>query len=83
MLGELLVEAAKSNDPAIAYVADLEGVQYEKTMEENYRVNVPLLKSYKGAGIDEQLPGYILHLEMNASFQISSVHETKPYPGAP
>ncbi|QRX63488.1 hypothetical protein JS578_11605 [Dysgonomonadaceae bacterium zrk40] len=83
LLGELLVDAAKSTEPAIAYVVDLEGVQYEKTMEENYRVNVPLLKSYKGAGIDEQLPGYILHLEMNPSFQISSVHETKPYPGAP
>ena len=83
LLGELLVDAAKSTEPAVAYVADLEGVQYEKTMEENYRVNVPLLKSYKGAGINEQIPGYILHLEMSPSFQISSLHETKPYPGAP
>ena len=83
LMGELLIDAAKSTEPVIIFVADLEGVQYEKTMEENYRVNVPLLKSYKGAGINEQIPGYILHLEMNPSFKISSVHETKPYPGAP
>lgn len=83
LLGELLIDAAKSTEPTIVYAADLEGVQYEKTMEENYRVNVPLLKSYRGGGINEQIPGYILHLEMNPFFQISSVHETKPYPGAP
>lgn len=83
LLGELLIDAARSTEPPIAYVPDLEGVQYEKTLEENYRVNVPLLKSFTGEGIEEQIPGYILHLEMNPSFQISTVHETKPYPGAP
>jgi len=83
LLGELLIDAARSTEPPIAYVPDLEGVQYEKTLEENYRVNVPLLKSFTGEGIEEQIPGYILHLEMDRFFQISTVHETKPFPSAP
>jgi hypothetical protein len=58
-------------------------VQLEKTLEDRYRVNLPLLKSLGGTGTREQLPGYILHLELNPLFQITAVHETKPYPGAP
>lgn len=83
LLGDLLVATAQSDEPAIIYTPDLEGVQYEKTMEDKYRVNLPIVKSRNGAGIRDQLPGYIFHLELNPHFQITSVYETKPYPGAP
>jgi len=58
-------------------------VQYEKTLSDVYKVNVPLTKSYVKEGVVEQVPGYIVHLELNSLFQIISVYETKPYPGAP
>ncbi len=83
LLGDLLVAAAQSNEPQIIYTPDLDGIQYEKTMEDHYRVNLPIVKSRNGAGIRDQLPGYIFHLELNPHFQITSVYETKPYPGAP
>jgi len=83
LLGELLVDAARSEEPAITYIPDLEGVQYEKTLEDICRVNLPILKSRNNEGILEQLPGYIMHLELNTYYQIISVHETKPHPGAP
>lgn len=83
LLGELLIGAARSEEPAITYIPDLEEVQLEKTLEDRYRINLPLLKSLGGTGTREQLPGYILHLELNPLFQITAVHETKPYPGAP
>jgi len=44
---------------------------------------VPLTKSYVKEGVVEQVPGYIVHLELNSLFQIISIYETKPYPGAP
>ncbi len=83
LLGELLVDAARSEEPTITYIPDLGGVQYEKTLEDICRVNLPILKSRNNEGILEQLPGYIMHLELNTYYQIISVHETKPHPGAP
>lgn len=83
IVGELPVAGGQTQDAAVTFIPDLEGVQYEKTMEESYRVNVPVLKSRNGEGIREQLPGYILHLGLNPYFQITSVYETTPYPGAP
>jgi len=62
---------------------DLQSVQYDKTFNDNYKVNVPLLKTYLKEGILEQVTGYIVHLELNPLFQIVSIYETKPYSGAP
>ncbi len=83
LLGEIIVEAARSDKPVVTCIPDLNAVQYEKTMEENYRVNLPIVKSQNHEGVNAQQPGYILHLELNPQFQVLSVHETKPYAGAP
>ncbi len=41
------------------------------------------MKSYVKNENIELVPGYIVHMELNPGFQIISIHETKPYPGAP
>ena len=81
--GELLLTAARTQEATLQFAPDLKGVQYEKTLSDAYKVNVPLIKSYVKEGIVEQVPGYIVHLELNPLFQIISIYESKPYPGAP
>jgi len=81
--GELLTAVTRTQDTTLQFIPDLNGVQYEKTLYDTYRVNVPLTKSYLKEGIVEQVPGYIAHLALNSIFQIISIYETKPYPGAP
>ena len=83
IIGELLLTAARTQEATLQFAPDLKGVQYEKTLSDVYKVNVPLTKSYVKEGIVEQVPGYIVHLELNPIFQIISIYETKPYPGAP
>ena len=83
ILGELLVAGAQTQGATLKFMPDLQSVQYDKTFNDNYKVNVPLLKTYLKEGILEQVPGYIVHLELNPLFQIVSIYETKPYSGAP
>ena len=83
ILGELLVAGAQTQGATLKFVPDLQSVQYDKTYNDNYKVNVPLLKTYMKEGSMEQVPGYIVHLELNPLFQIISIHETKPYSEAP
>jgi hypothetical protein len=83
ILGELLVAGAQTQGATLKFMPDLQSVQYDKTFNDNYKVNVPLLKTYLKEGILEQVTGYIVHLELNPLFQIVSIYETKPYSGAP
>jgi len=83
ILGELLVAGAQTQGATLKFVPDLQSVQYDKAFNNNYKVNVPLLKTYMKEGSMEQIPGYIVHMELNPLFQIISIHETKPYSGAP
>lgn len=81
--GELLMAAAMTQEETLQFAPDLNGVQYEITLNEPYVVNVPLVKSYVKEGAREQVSGYIVHLKLNALFQIVSIYETKPFSGAP
>lgn len=83
LLGELSIEAARSDKPVATLIPDLEGVQYQKSGSDIYLVNLPLLKSQTIDEKEEQYPGYILHLKLNGDYKIFSVHETKPHPDAP
>jgi len=83
ILGELLVAGAQTEGATLKFAPDLQSVQYDKTFNNNYKVNVPLLKTYLREGAMEQVTGYIVHLELNPLFQIISIHETKPFSGAP
>ncbi len=81
--GELLVAGAQTQGSTLKFAPDLEAVHYEKTLNDHYKVNAPLLKSYEKDGAIVQVPGYIVHLELNPAFEIISIYETKPYPDAP
>jgi hypothetical protein len=83
ILGELLVAGAQTEGATLKFVPDLQSVQYDKTFNDNFKVNVPLLKTYLKEGAVEQVSGYIVHMELNPLFQIISIHETKPFSGAP
>ncbi|MEN6588082.1 MAG: hypothetical protein ABFC30_00245 [Proteiniphilum sp.] len=83
IIGELLLTAARTQEATLQFAPELNSVQYEKTLSDAYKVNVPLTKSYVKEGVVEQVPAYIVHLELNPIFQIISIYETKPYPGAP
>lgn len=83
ILGELLIAGAQTEGTTLKFIPALEAVQYDKTFNDNYKVNVPLLKTYLKEGVVEQVPGYIVHLELNPLFQIISIYETKPFSDAP
>ncbi len=81
--GELLVAGAKTQGSTIKFTPNLTAVQYEKTFNDHYKVNVPLSKSYTKSGANVEVYGYIVHFELNPVYQIVSVHETKPFVDAP
>lgn len=83
ILGELLVAGSQTQGTTLKFIPDLQSVQYDKTFNDNFKVNVPLLKTYLKEGAVEQVSGYIVHMELNPLFQIISIHETKPFSGAP
>ncbi len=83
IMGELLVAGSQTQGATLKFIPDLQSVQYDKTVNDNYKVNVPLLKTYLKEGTMEQVSGYIVHMELNPLFQIISIYETKPFSGAP
>jgi len=83
ILGELLVAGSQTQGATLKFIPDLQSVQYNKTFNDHYKVNVPLLKTYQKEGTVEQVSGYIVHMELDPLLQIISIYETKPFSGAP
>ena len=81
--GELVMSAAQTNNSKISFSPVIEGLQYKKTGNGFYEVNVPLVKSYTESNRDILIPGYIVHITLNPAFEITIIYETKPYSGAP
>lgn len=81
--GELLVAGAMTQGATIKFTPNLAALQYEKTFNDHYKVNVPLTKSYTKNGTNVEAFGYIVHVELNPIYQIISVYETKPSVDAP
>lgn len=81
--GELLMTRTRAQGHTLSFAPNLEAFRYERMTNGNYRVNIPLTKSYHAEGSIEQVPGYIAHIELNAEFEITSIYETKPHPDAP
>jgi hypothetical protein len=79
IVGELLVTGAHTEGSTLKFVPDMESVRYEAMNNHHYKVNVPLQKIYP----KNRVYGYIVHMELDAFFQIVSIFETKPYPEAP
>jgi len=81
--GELVMTAAQTDNLRISFAPVLEGVQYRRSGNGYFDVNVPLEKSYVEDGRVVLVPGYIVHISLNQAFEINSIYETKPYSGAP
>ncbi len=81
--GELLMARTRAQGATLSFAPGIEAVRYERNAREHYVVNVPLTKSYVRDGVTERVPGYVVHMELNSDFQISSIYETKPHPEAP
>lgn len=81
--GELVMAAALTQEGLLRFEADVNAVQYEKTLDDVYKVNVPLTKSFLQEGIMNEMPGYIVHMKIDSLFRIFHIYETKPQPDAP
>ncbi len=81
--GELLMSRTRARGATLSFVPGIDAIQYERAANGDYLVNLPLTKSYISDGATEQVPGYIVHMELNPEFQIVSIYETKPHPEAP
>ncbi len=81
--GELSIGSAKSQMPPIKFIPNMEAVCYEKMLNNHFNASVPMIKSYSKNGEKYEVAGYIVHLEMNPSYEIISIFETKPYVEAP
>lgn len=82
IIESLLIAVVCPQNDTLQFDVDSTSVQYEKTMKDSYLVNVPFTKTIVKDTSTTFLPGYIIHLELNPLFQITSVYEMKPNPGA-
>lgn len=80
---ELSIGNAKSSTPPIKFIPNMDAVCYEKLLNNHFNANVPMVKSYHANGKKQDVAGYIVHVEMNPSYEIVSIYETKPNLEAP
>lgn len=82
IIGRLLVTSARSED-AMQITPDLSSLRYESASNNRYKVNVPFRKLSVKDGLNEEVHGYIAHIELNLMFELVTIYETKPFPDAP
>jgi hypothetical protein len=80
LIERLQTSTTYAQNGTIHFVVDESTVQYEKTMEDGFKVNIPITKIIEKDESTTTLPGFIVHMEIDSLFQIISVYETKPYP---
>ena len=84
MIGQLLLMASKADAKSLRFDPEVTKLSYEKMGNDTYNVNVPIQKILEGNnGNVNQVKGYIVHLKLDADFNIFSLHETKPFATAP
>ena len=82
--GELVMASAKSSKNTIKFIPNVNELQYERIINDTYKVNVPLTKEFTNEqGEAKSVPGYIVHIGLDSMFLITSIYETKPYSAAP
>ena len=81
--GELSVAGAKTQTGTITFKPVLEAIRYEKTFQNTFKANVPLVKTFTKDGTARETTGYIVHLELNPDYKITAISETKPSVNAP
>lgn len=80
ILKGLQLSMSKNAHYSVKFIPCLDAVQYQKTVDERYRVNVPLVKEHHNdEGATRTISGYIGHIEMDSEMRILSIYETKPY----
>lgn len=86
IVGDLLVTAAQVRGARVDFnpnIDDLQYVEENRGDERSYKVNVALTKSYTVDNKLVQIPGYIVHIDVDDELNITSIYETKPYNKAP
>lgn len=79
IVGDLLISGSKTQTPTIKFIPDINGITYDKTTIENYKVNVAMQKSVTNTdGSIDSMYGFIVQMELNSDFQIITVSEIKP-----
>ena len=80
ILKGLQLSMSKNANFSVRFIPSLDALQYQKTLDERYRVNVPLVKEHHNdEGVTRTISGYIGHIEMDSEMRILSIYETKPY----
>jgi len=80
ILKGLQLSMSKNANFSVRFIPSLDALQYQKTLDERYLVNVPLVKEHRNnEGVTRTVSGYIGHIEMDSEMRILSIYETKPY----
>ncbi|MGB4567797.1 MAG: hypothetical protein WBH96_02250, partial [Dysgonamonadaceae bacterium] len=80
ILKGLQLSMSKNANVSVKFSPCIDALQYQKTVDDRYRVNVPLVKEHRSNdGVVRAISGYIGHIEMDGGGHVVSIYETKPY----
>jgi hypothetical protein len=80
ILKGLQLSMSKNANVSVKFIPCIDALQYQKTVDDRYRVNVPLVKEHRSNdGGVRTISGYIGHIEMDSEMYIFGIYETKPY----
>ena len=83
ILKGLQLSMSKNANVSVKFIPCIDALQYQKTVDDRYRVNVPLVKEHRSNdGGVRTISGYIGHIEMDSEMRIFGIYETKPYGAA-
>ena len=83
ILKGLQLSMSKNANVSVKFIPCIDALQYQKTVDDRYRVNVPLVKEHRSNdGGVRTISGYIGHIEMDSEMHIFGIYETKPYGAA-
>lgn len=79
IVGDLLISGSKTQSPTIKFIPDINGITYEKTLINHFKVNVPLQKDItSSSGSLNNNYGFIIQMELDAEFKIVTIKELGP-----
>ncbi len=83
IIGDLIVTGSKKQY-TIRFNPNSDALAYEKTVTEQFKVNVPVQKIFSNKdGKTKTIEGYIVKMELNRDYKIIIIKEIKPFPDAP
>ncbi len=83
IVGDLIVAGSKKKYTT-KFNPNSNGLAYEKTVIEHFKVNIPVQKVFSNReGKTKTIDGYIVKMELNRDYRIILINEIKPYHNAP